>query len=125
MIRDAIGALPPDAIAQVVRAYEDAFSEECRRPGTAYPDASRAGEAAFREALAAVLPQEAGAPPTPQPFDGSYPAGSAEEMLLRKLLWLRHGCRGDTVGLYGDDGALQCGTWMIDLLRMAPRDIER
>lgn len=49
------------------------------------------------------------------------PAWSAEEMLLRKMLWLRHGCDG----LYGDDGEMQCARCMLDFLRMSPHDIER
>ena len=37
----------------------------------------------------------------------------AENKILRKLLWLRHGCEG----LYGDDGEMQCGKCRIDFKR--------
>ncbi len=43
------------------------------------------------------------------------------ELALRKLLWIRHGC---TIGLYGDDGELQCNECHIDFLRDSPVDIE-
>jgi len=36
-----------------------------------------------------------------------------ENKILRKLLWLRHGCEG----LYGDDGEMQCGKCRIDFKR--------
>jgi hypothetical protein len=45
-----------------------------------------------------------------------------EELILRRLLWLRHGC--NPAALYGDDGELQCHECMIDFLRMPARDIE-
>jgi len=37
----------------------------------------------------------------------------SEEMTLRYLLWLRHGCDG----LYGDDGEMQCAACAIDFKR--------
>ena len=36
-----------------------------------------------------------------------------ENMRLRKLLWLHHGCDG----LYGDDGEMQCNRCGIDFKR--------
>lgn len=64
------------------------------------------------------------APPRepPWPFAGRFRDMSAEELLLRKLLWLRHGCPSHT--LYGDDGEMQCGQCMLDFRRMDVRDIE-
>lgn len=43
----------------------------------------------------------------------------SDEMILRKLLWLRHGCEG----LYGDDGEMQCGVCGIDFKRDTPNQI--
>lgn len=43
------------------------------------------------------------------------------ELLLRKLLWLNHGC----TLLYGDDGEMQCGKCLIDFKRDDPKLIER
>ncbi len=43
------------------------------------------------------------------------------ELALRKLLWIRHGC---SIGLYGDDGELQCNECGIDFLRYSPEEIE-
>ena len=45
-----------------------------------------------------------------------------DEHVLRRLLWLRHGCPGHA--LYGDDGEFQCSACMIDFLRASPADIE-
>lgn len=39
---------------------------------------------------------------------------------LKELLWLSHGC----IGLYGDDGEMQCGACMIDFKRMNASEIE-
>jgi len=47
---------------------------------------------------------------------------SESELLLRKLLWIRHGC--EFGHLYGDDGEMQCNKCMIDFLRMDAKDIE-
>ena len=47
----------------------------------------------------------------------------SEEQLLRKLLWVRHGC--PFPALYGDDGEMQCHNCGIDFKRMAAKDIER
>lgn len=44
-----------------------------------------------------------------------------ENKELRKLLWLRHGC----MGLYGDDGEMQCSKCMIDFKRDSVDKIER
>ena len=40
--------------------------------------------------------------------------------VMRRLLWLHHG----HVGLYGDDGEMQCGTCLIDFKRSTPTEIE-
>lgn len=45
------------------------------------------------------------------------------ELLLRKLLWLRHGCPFHA--LYGDDGEMQCKACGIDFLRESPTQIEQ
>jgi len=37
------------------------------------------------------------------------------ELLLRKILWIRHGCSFGS--LYGDDGEMQCNSCGIDFLR--------
>ncbi len=49
------------------------------------------------------------------------PQTPPEEKILRKLLWLRHGC----TGLYGDDGEMQCGSCLLDFKRDAPEAIEK
>ncbi len=57
--------------------------------------------------------------------DKSFETGAVpttEELILRRMLWLRHGC--NPAALYGDDGELQCHECMIDFLRMPARDIE-
>jgi len=46
----------------------------------------------------------------------------AENKLLRKLLWLRHGCPVHI--LYGDDGEIQCGKCLIDFKRSPAEEIE-
>lgn len=46
----------------------------------------------------------------------------AAETLLRKLLWIRHGC--EFSALYGDDGEMQCHRCRLDFRRMAPAEIE-
>jgi hypothetical protein len=50
-----------------------------------------------------------------------------DEKLLRKLLWLNHGCGFN--GLYGDDGEMQCNNIQehhpIDFNRDSPQLIER
>lgn len=45
-----------------------------------------------------------------------------DEMILRRLLWLRHGCR--PLDLYGDDGEMQCSRCGLDFKRMSPQQIE-
>ena len=48
-----------------------------------------------------------------------------ENMGLRRLLWLHHGC--SVVGLYGDDGEMQCAQSLkhiIDFKRMTVEDLE-
>ncbi len=49
-----------------------------------------------------------------------------DEMKLRELLWLNHGCG---LGLYGDDGEMQCNNmknhYPIDFKRDSPQLIER
>lgn len=42
------------------------------------------------------------------------------DIILRKLVWLNHGC----VGLYGDDGEMQCGECMIDFKRDSAESIQ-
>jgi hypothetical protein len=44
-----------------------------------------------------------------------------DDLALRRLLWLAHGCQG----LYGDDGELQCGACMVDFKRDSVAEIER
>ena len=44
-----------------------------------------------------------------------------ENKVLRKLLWLRHGC--DHMALYGDDGELQCSECGVDFKRMPATNI--
>lgn len=39
----------------------------------------------------------------------------AENLQLRKLLWLNHGC--NITALYGDDGEMQCGACAVDFKR--------
>jgi len=55
-----------------------------------------------------------------------YPT-SIEELeedntILRKLLWINHGC--DRSALYGDDGEMQCNKCMIDFKRMSAKEIQ-
>jgi len=38
-----------------------------------------------------------------------------ENILLRRLLWLHHGCHFSA--LYGDDGEMQCHACRVDFLR--------
>jgi hypothetical protein len=45
------------------------------------------------------------------------------EMILRKLLWLMHGC--SITALYGDDGEMQCSSCMIDFKRDSEELIEQ
>lgn len=45
-----------------------------------------------------------------------------ENLALRKLLWLGHGCEIAT--LYGDDGEMQCSYCLIDFKRNSPQEIE-
>lgn len=45
------------------------------------------------------------------------------EMILRKLLWLHHGC--PFRALYGDDGEMQCSWCQIDFKRLPAEAIER
>ena len=44
-----------------------------------------------------------------------------ENKILRKLLWLNHGC----TSLYGDDGEMQCASCMIDFKRVPVEEIEQ
>lgn len=46
----------------------------------------------------------------------------ADDVVLRRLLWLRHGCPMST--LYGDDGEMQCSKCGIDFKRMSAGAIE-
>lgn len=45
------------------------------------------------------------------------------EQILRKLLWLRHGC--PFPALYGDDGEMQCGNCRIDFKETSAQDIQK
>ncbi len=45
-----------------------------------------------------------------------------DEKILRRLLWLRHGCPFSA--LYGADGEMQCSSCDIDFKRMPPDVIE-
>ena len=47
----------------------------------------------------------------------------SEEQLLRKLLWIRHGCPVNA--LYGDDGEMQCSVCGIDFKRNPAQSIEQ
>lgn len=46
----------------------------------------------------------------------------AENKILRKLLWMRHGCPFSA--LYGDDGEMQCGNCRIDFKNQPAKIIE-
>ena len=46
----------------------------------------------------------------------------SSERILRKLLWVRHGCVFSN--LYGDDGEMQCNKCGIDFLRDSPKRIQ-
>lgn len=46
-----------------------------------------------------------------------------ENQILRRLLWLRHGCPFSA--LYGDDGEMQCGSCVIDFRRTSAELIEK
>jgi len=54
-------------------------------------------------------------------------ATDIDEMKLRELLWLGHGC--PILCLYGDDGEMQCNNTKrhkpIDFLRNSPFEIEK
>jgi hypothetical protein len=45
---------------------------------------------------------------------------TTDNRLLRELLWMRHGC----VGLYGDDGEMQCSQCNLDFKRASPANIK-
>jgi hypothetical protein len=55
--------------------------------------------------------------------EGKHGQMVCEDLLLRKLLWLRHGC--EITVLYGDDGEMQCGKCGIDFKRDSAESIER
>ncbi|HDZ26528.1 hypothetical protein LCGC14_0669490 [marine sediment metagenome] len=46
-----------------------------------------------------------------------------ENKILRRLLWLRHGCPSNA--LYGDDGELQCHNCIIDFKRISARALDK
>jgi hypothetical protein len=56
-----------------------------------------------------------------QKDDGGLLVLKGDTAKLRELLWLNHGC----VGLYGDDGEMQCGKCLIDFKRDTPQLIDR
>lgn len=45
-----------------------------------------------------------------------------DELILRRLLWIRHGCH--YTDLYADDGEMQCNKCKIDFKRMTPEQIK-
>jgi hypothetical protein len=45
------------------------------------------------------------------------------EIILRRLLWIRHGCPSEA--LYGDDGEMQCAACPMDFKRMSAHEIDR
>lgn len=45
-----------------------------------------------------------------------------ENSILRRLLWLRHGCPFSA--LYGDDGEMQCNVCMLDFKKDSAQKIE-
>jgi len=45
-----------------------------------------------------------------------------DELILRKLLWLSHGCGYGS--LYGDDGEMQCNKCGIDFKRDSVKEIK-
>lgn len=45
-----------------------------------------------------------------------------ENKILRRLLWIRHGC--PFAALYGDDGEMQCGNCRIDFKNQPAKTIE-
>ena len=45
-----------------------------------------------------------------------------ENKILRKLLWIRHGCPFSA--LYGDDGEMQCHICMIDFKNQSAKTME-
>jgi hypothetical protein len=57
------------------------------------------------------------------PLEEGKELPSDEEIILRKLLWIRHDSE-HFAGLYGDDGEMQCGICGIDFKRMSAQDIE-
>ena len=46
-----------------------------------------------------------------------------ENKILRRLLWLRHGC--PFPALYGDDGEMQCNVCMIDFKEITAEMLEK
>lgn len=46
----------------------------------------------------------------------------AENKILRRLLWIRHGC--PFAALYGDDGEMQCGICVLDFKEDSAQKIE-
>lgn len=61
-------------------------------------------------------------PPDSDPGDENRPKMSEDELILRKLLWMRHGCSG--AALYGDDGEMQCHACMLDFVRAPATTLE-
>ena len=47
---------------------------------------------------------------------------SEDELIIRKLLWLNHGC--DVNALYGDDGEMCCNSCGLDFRRHDAKTIE-
>lgn len=56
---------------------------------------------------------------SPAPTRQARSGAETENRKLRELLWLSHGC----VGLYGDDGEMQCGSCLLDFKRASIDEI--
>lgn len=57
-------------------------------------------------------------------LEARAPSGTVavEDMKLRELLWLRHGC--SITMLYGDDGEMQCSKCCLDFKTCSPHEIQ-
>lgn len=49
-------------------------------------------------------------------------SAEAENVLLRQMLWLRHGCHSSA--LYGDDGKMDCNSCLIDFRNATAQEIQ-
>jgi hypothetical protein len=55
----------------------------------------------------------------------AFAALRAENLALRRLLWLSHRRSVEPGVLYGDDGEMQCNGCLCDFRRAAPAEIEK